>query len=246
MPSTPTPAGTLRAEVLADTERYLSALHGAVARHDNLGANLTCAGCQLRDRLRRLADEAQQPEAAPVDPAPGCGDSDHRHLGPCALYARPAHVVTEETPNEQEPTQLRLGLGDVLWGDDGTATLMLSGPGGAPYWLELDADRAAALRDDLGGPGGGEVQQDTAQSQTEAYPAQHRWMAETYDDLAREWDQGMPCRERADALARHRAREERYPTWADGTPVQRRLVRETTTFTVEPVDDPDAAEEPTP
>jgi hypothetical protein len=51
--------------LLRDTENYLSALHGSVARHDNLAANLGCAGCELRERiateLRRMADEAQQP-----------------------------------------------------------------------------------------------------------------------------------------------------------------------------------------
>lgn len=37
--------------LLRDTERYLSALHGSVARHDNLAANLGCAGCELRDKI---------------------------------------------------------------------------------------------------------------------------------------------------------------------------------------------------
>lgn len=53
-----------------------------------------------------------------------------------------------------EPVQLRWGLDDVMWGDDLTVTVMLSGPHGEPYWLELDAERAAALREDLAGPHG--------------------------------------------------------------------------------------------
>jgi hypothetical protein len=40
-----------------------------------------------------------------------------------------------------------------MWGDDDSVTVLLSGPNGEPYWLELDAERAAALREDLGGPG---------------------------------------------------------------------------------------------
>jgi len=44
------PTETARA-LLWDAENYLSALHGSVARHDNLAANLGCAGCELRDRL---------------------------------------------------------------------------------------------------------------------------------------------------------------------------------------------------
>ncbi|RNG26158.1 hypothetical protein [Streptomyces botrytidirepellens] len=50
------------------------------------------------------------------------------------------------------PTQLRWGLDDVLWGDDGTVTVLLSGPEGEPYWLELDVERAAVLRQNLAGP----------------------------------------------------------------------------------------------
>ena len=37
--------------LLRDAENYLSALHGSVARHDHLAANLGCAGCDLRDRI---------------------------------------------------------------------------------------------------------------------------------------------------------------------------------------------------
>ncbi|MGW2984070.1 hypothetical protein [Streptomyces goshikiensis] len=51
-----------------------------------------------------------------------------------------------------DPARLRWGLEDVLWGDDGTVTVMLSGPQGEPYWLELDVDRAAVLRQNLAGP----------------------------------------------------------------------------------------------
>lgn len=51
--------------LLRVAEAYLSALHGSAARHENLGANLGCLGCELRDRiavaLRRLvAAEAQE------------------------------------------------------------------------------------------------------------------------------------------------------------------------------------------
>ncbi|MER5461628.1 hypothetical protein ABT010_13260 [Streptomyces sp. NPDC002668] len=37
--------------LLRDAEHYLSALHGSVARHDNLAANYGCAGCELRARI---------------------------------------------------------------------------------------------------------------------------------------------------------------------------------------------------
>lgn len=39
-------------ELLRRTEAHLSALHGSVAWHDNLAANLACSGCELRDAIR--------------------------------------------------------------------------------------------------------------------------------------------------------------------------------------------------
>lgn len=38
-------------DLLTRAESYLSALHGSVARHDNLAANFGCAGCELRDQI---------------------------------------------------------------------------------------------------------------------------------------------------------------------------------------------------
>jgi hypothetical protein len=46
-----TSAATDPFEVLRDAETYLSALHNSVARHDNLGADFTCHGCQLREQI---------------------------------------------------------------------------------------------------------------------------------------------------------------------------------------------------
>jgi hypothetical protein len=51
--------------LLRDAENYLSALHGSVARHDNLAANYGCAGCELRDKL------AAERAAAPAAVVPG-------------------------------------------------------------------------------------------------------------------------------------------------------------------------------
>ncbi|GAA2629476.1 hypothetical protein [Streptomyces axinellae] len=39
-------------DLLKRAEALLSALHGSVARHDNLSANLGCAGCELRDQIQ--------------------------------------------------------------------------------------------------------------------------------------------------------------------------------------------------
>ncbi|MCJ0875657.1 hypothetical protein [Streptomyces sp. AP-93] len=51
-----------------------------------------------------------------------------------------------------DPVPLRWGYGDVLHGDDDTTIVCLSGPDGQPYWLELEPERAQALRDDLTPP----------------------------------------------------------------------------------------------
>jgi hypothetical protein len=61
---------------------------------------------------------------------------------------------TEDLAAADNPTPLRWGLNDVLWGDDDTVTVLLSGPDREPYWLELDPERAAVLRQDMAGPTG--------------------------------------------------------------------------------------------
>lgn len=58
LPALVTEARTHR-RLLADVEQHLSALHGSVARHDNLGANLACSGCQLRDQIRDALRDAR-------------------------------------------------------------------------------------------------------------------------------------------------------------------------------------------
>jgi len=126
---------TRSADLLRRAESYLSALHGSVARHDNLAANLGCAGCELRDQvgaeLRRMAAETQPAEAEPT-----------------------ADEVTTMLADATDPTLLRWGLDDVMWGDDDNVIVLMSGPDLEPYWLELDPERAAVLRRNLAGPDG--------------------------------------------------------------------------------------------
>lgn len=77
--------------------------------------------------------------------------SDDPHVPDTA--ALPAAEETHVVADADNPTPLRWGLNDVMWGDDDTITVLLSGPNGEPYWLELDPERAAVLRQDLAGPG---------------------------------------------------------------------------------------------
>ena len=81
----------------------------------------------------------------------------------------------------------------------------------------------------------------------EAHDPEHTWAAELHDPLADEWVPGTRylARDRAVNALAHAQRI--GPTWKDGTPTQRRLVRATTTYTVEqPVPGPGrvADEEP--
>lgn len=70
-----------------------------------------------------------------------------------AATEKASTTVPTATPQpETEPIPLRWGLDDVMYGDDDTTTLLLSGPGGEPYELELDPERTTALRDALAGP----------------------------------------------------------------------------------------------
>lgn len=66
-----------------------------------------------------------------------------------------------------------------------------------------------------------------------AYPPVLRWRIELYDPLAEEWNPGSSLGKRQHIVDHFQALEERTPEWKDGTPVQRRIVRETTTYTIE-------------
>ena len=63
-----------------------------------------------------------------------------------------AEQRSEDLAAADNPTHLRWGLNDVLWSDDDSVIVLLSGPDREAYWLELDPERAAVLREDLAGP----------------------------------------------------------------------------------------------
>ncbi|SFY52088.1 hypothetical protein [Streptomyces sp. F-1] len=78
-----------------------------------------------------------------------------------------------------------------------------------------------------------EAQQDPAPGGEEAHPAEHTWAAELYDPIADEWVPGTRYTVRDRAVNHLKHAKAIGPTWKDGTPTQRRLVRQTTTYTVE-------------
>ncbi|MFF9003597.1 hypothetical protein ACF1GW_38530 [Streptomyces achromogenes] len=79
----------------------------------------------------------------------------------------------------------------------------------------------------------GEAQQDPTRDGAEAHPAEHTWAAELYDPVADEWVPGTRYAVRDRAVNHLEHARTIGPTWKDGTPTQRRLVRATTTYTVE-------------
>lgn len=106
-----------------------------------------------------LAGEVPEPHEKPARPSE-------------ALLAPAGHPIADA----DNPTPLRWGLNDVLYGDDDTVIVMLSGPDREPYWLELDEERAAVLRQDLAGPGGEE---------TDTLPA---WLYQRFMTDGEGWD----------------------------------------------------------
>ena len=66
------------------------------------------------------------------------------------------------------------------------------------------------------------------------HDSRRRWRVETYDPIAKEWAPGSALLNRDGAWVRLEQAERVAPLWRDDkTPVQRRIVRETTTYAVE-------------
>lgn len=72
-----------------------------------------------------------------------------------------------------------------------------------------------------------------AEREAEAHPPVHRWRVEVLDGDDRWVPYSGLKTDRDEAVWLLHAGERSRPRWADGTPVQRRLVRETTTYVVE-------------
>lgn len=99
----------------------------------------------LRSGAQELADRFES------EGRPGCGDT----ADWCADELRRMADAAEQSEGEPgSPTPLHWGLDDAEVGDDDSVTLWLSGSAGEPYALELEPERAAALRELLGEDGG--------------------------------------------------------------------------------------------
>jgi hypothetical protein len=192
----------------------------------------TCACGHPKDRHLTCCTECPciwyaptwPPTASGQQPETTCHPAWFAGECPCPTGCGCCKVAAVEEPDPttaDDPTPLRWGLGDVLHGDDDTVIVCLSGPDREPYWLELDPERAAALRDDLAGPAVGQP----AEAQA-ADEARVRWCVESsYPNGGTVLLPGVDDRGIADSYL-NAARE-------SSPEATHRLVRETTTWTVE-------------
>ncbi|MFD6490319.1 hypothetical protein [Streptomyces sp. NPDC060188] len=150
-------------DLLRRAESYLSALHGSVARHDNLAAGFGCAGCELRDQIAAaLRAAATVPASAPTDWIDGhpqleaiatavwercgrsdsgtCVEDDPRNIAVAALAA----VLPLPADQAAEISQLRAKVFE--WQGSYLAEVKVRQERDAQV-ARLRADRAAILRE---------------------------------------------------------------------------------------------------
>ena len=132
-----------RAEVLREAADEIA----GIDFHPNATGSAAGLAAMLAYRLRRMADAAERGHCCHLHRSDGCCDPED--CGPCCERCIACPTLARA---DVDPTRLRWGLDDVEYGDDDSVTVLLSGPGGTPFVLELDADRATALRDALNGP----------------------------------------------------------------------------------------------
>jgi len=130
-----------------------SALCSYECRCQTTGQPDTCACTHLKDRHNSACAHCPCIGYAPTWPrqTTTCHPANYAGECPCPPDGHCCNVAPADPTTADDPTPLRWGLGDVLHGDDDTVTICLSGPDREPYWLELDRERAAALRNDLAG-----------------------------------------------------------------------------------------------
>lgn len=211
------------------------AAHAIVHRNDEPAAASAVVSpptnrAALRDRIRRVLAQADGYDFESLEP------HDYQ-IQAAALLA----VLPE--PTDRAAEELAKHVARAIW------ALKSPAPSGSQHYrsgwddgLEaaMDAARDAVLAVEAHGTG-------TQQPEAEAHEPEHSWAAELYDPATGEWAPTYTShvRDRAVNALEHGRRI--GPTWKDGTPTRRRLVRATTTYTVEepaPVAQQPAAEAP--
>lgn len=207
----PAPEADRVRSLIADLE---TAVEGRTAIRFSAAPESATDRAALRDRIAETLYRLTPVPGIPWDQAP---ESDRRRL------QRHADAVLAVLP---PPTDRGAVLRDAADRLDAAAAQQDS-LSSSDY--DQEAYAARQLREQAAGV---RRMADEAQA-AEAHPAEHTWAAELYDPVAKEWVPGTryPDRDRAVNHLNHAAKI--GPAWKDGTPTQRRLVRATTTYTVE-------------
>ncbi|MCW7941636.1 hypothetical protein AAW14_06210 [Streptomyces hygroscopicus] len=204
-------------EGLTEKEQHLSLLDARSYLHAAIKAGLAAVSAPVQPPTR-ADDDRRDRYAQAIRDSNGTPEAlawwkAHPQLIPAAVYADAAMALADA---EQAATRA-----DVL----------------REFLSQLDerllgcceeCNACAAIARDLAAELAGEEQ-----PATEAQPPHHRWYVETRDGVADQWAPGWRFTDRAEAVDRYQTVTANFPTWKDGTPVQRRFVRETTTYTVE-------------
>lgn len=131
-------------------DRAWHAIEHAAGQDDaDPGTVLNAVLRALRISAPTIEDEQA---ASPRRKATVCHPASYAGECPCPPNGRCCKVTPADPTTADDPVRLRWGLNDVLWGDDDTVIVCMTGPGREPYWLELDPEQAAVLRQDLAGP----------------------------------------------------------------------------------------------
>lgn len=202
----------------SEHDRAWHAIEGAAGKE---GAD---PGTVLNAVLRALDIDApaQQPEPRrPFDPAEGL-----------RRIAQEASGQTGATqPADTLPQLLAATLAErftALGNPFSRMSINFKGPDGWPASRDVSPNDVADVLRELIGQASA-----PAGALNAPWPSRERWRVETYDPVANEWAPGSPMATRGEALARLTQAEKVAPRWRDGTPVRRRIVRETTTYTAE-------------
>lgn len=197
---------------------------------------------ELRDRIASLFRQPPGRERL--------GDQTPGEIADAVLAALPAPVLAEPCGSLSQPTysgeimRCVLPLGHPRQCQSTTEYPWVSWPSpSAEADLLITAAHRLALSEALGlGTGApwdairdraAELRRLADEAQAEAYPTEISWIAEVQESD----DQWMYLRadcDRAVVEQRIASMQKRFPQWKDGTPVNSRIIRKTTTYTVEP------------
>ncbi|MGW1930442.1 hypothetical protein [Streptomyces sp. NPDC001919] len=143
------------------------------------------------------------------------------------------------TAAEMARARMTTGQGGTELGSRPTAPVTLATPcDNCDHVLNWHGNQAACVFAFCGcgrfrAPEPAAGQQAEARTTDEARPPREQWRVEIYDPVAEEWAPGVAFSERDRAAERLDTVPTYSPRWGTDTPPRRRLVRETTTWTVE-------------